>query len=37
MGTGEELDRAAVRKRLKAEVSAVVLKAMDQGWRVKAL
>ncbi|BAK35895.1 hypothetical protein MLP_28810 [Microlunatus phosphovorus NM-1] len=37
MGTGEELDRTAVRKRLKPEVSGVVLEAMDQGWRVKAL
>ncbi len=37
MGTGEELDRTAVRKRLKAEVSTVVLEAMDEGWRVRAL
>lgn len=36
MGTGEELDRAAVRKRLKNDVALVVLGAMEQGWRVRA-
>ena len=36
MGTGEELSRAEVQKRLKKEVAGVVLRAMDQDWRVRA-
>jgi len=37
VGSGEELDAAAVRKRLKKEVAEVVELAIENGWRVKAL
>jgi hypothetical protein len=37
MGTGEALDRRDVRRRLPPEVADVVLNAMDQGCRVRAL
>lgn len=36
VGNGEYLDRADVRRRLKKEVAAVVLLAMESGWVVRA-
>jgi len=35
MGDGQELSRHDVRMRLKAEVAASVLAAMDRGWTVR--
>lgn len=35
MGSGEELDRRAVRKRLRPRVADSVLAAMDRGWTVR--